>query len=140
MKFEKGTYNADRKQRRVKRLNKTSTIPEAEIEKFAEEYLDYCNLAYIRIPDSIYKFIFSQSFLPIGIKILIAKFIKGLPDLTILFKNGKYICVELKTNTGKLSKGQKDFRDIVGYNNFYVIRSVEDFQKIIDKKRMEFCK
>ena len=103
---------------------------EAALQRQAEAYLDHMQLAYIRIPDAVYKSVFAYTNIPLYIKKLISSFIKGLPDLTVLYDNGAYQCIELKTKSGKLSQGQKTFAKRVG-DNYYVVRSFEAFQQLI---------
>jgi len=110
---------------------------ERDIQKQCEAVLDYARIAYIRIPDALNRFVFGANFVPPQLKKLISAFIKGLPDLTILSKDGRYYCVELKTAKGKLSQGQKIFCRKVGEGNFYVIRSVEGLQELIVDKGIE---
>jgi len=128
-KFSKG------KQVGGKFKNKKATFKESDLQKACEKYLDMVGLAYIRIPDSLYRSVFGTSVMPVHIKKQISGCIKGAPDLTILFKNSKYVCVELKTNIGKLSIGQKRFRNGVTVENYYVIRDVQDFVNLIKEKR-----
>jgi len=120
-------------------------LKERDIQKQCEDVLDWSHIAYIRIPDILNSVIFAgfktQVFgrhttvhLPPFIKALISSFLKGLPDLTILSKDGSFYCVELKTTIGKLSQGQKTFAKTVGENNFYVLRSVEALQELIREK------
>lgn len=137
LKFPKKSYTKEQRKRRVKRQTAKAPVKESAIQKFAEDYLDACGLAYIRIPDAIYKAIFGNGIVPIHIKVLISRFIKGLPDLTVLFPNGRYVCAELKTTKGKLSAGQKAFRILVGEQNYFTIRSTEEFKKLIDDHRKE---
>lgn len=102
---------------------------EASLQRQCEAYLDMLQICYIRVPDAIYKSIFGYaSNVPLQFKTLISGFIKGLPDITVLFKHGTYLCVELKTKKGRLSLGQKHFRDKVGEENYLVIRSFEEFK------------
>ena len=97
------------------------------IQRSAEDVLKKLNLRYIRIPDAVYNIIFSKnSLIPEWVKILIAASISGLPDLTVLLKDGRYICIELKTKTGKLRPKQKEFQNDVGVNNFYTCRSIDE--------------
>ncbi|MCD6106803.1 MAG: VRR-NUC domain-containing protein, partial [Caldisericaceae bacterium] len=120
MKFPKKSYTKKRK----KASNKT---PESALQKFCEDYLELNGIAYIRIPDHVYSFIFSSSIIPVWIKKLVAAYLAGLPDLTILLKDGRYICVELKSQTGKLRGNQKRFRNMVGSDNFFVVKTPEEF-------------
>ncbi len=110
---------------------------ERQIQAQCEDLLDYAGIAYIRIPDSLNSAIFGNNFVKPQFKKLISSFIKGVPDLNILSKDGKYYCVELKTSKGKLSQGQKTFCNKVGEDNFYVIRSVEGLQELIINKGIQ---
>jgi hypothetical protein len=121
------SYSKKRISRRAKRISKTADIKESVIQRSAEDLLKKLNLRYIRIPDAVYNIIFSKnSLIPEWVKILIAAAISGLPDLTVLLKDGRYICIELKTKTGKLRQKQKEFRNDVGVNNFYTCRSIDE--------------
>jgi hypothetical protein len=63
---------------------------------------------------------------------MIAAFTKGVPDLTILHECGKYLCVELKTEIGKVNQNQKKWaRNIIG--QYHVIRSFDDFRILVDE-------
>jgi hypothetical protein len=129
MMFPKGNY------RNKKRENARAKTPESVLQNQCESYLEQCQLTYIRIPDGLNKAIFGEeSTLPIKIKVMIAAYTKGLPDLTVLHADGRYICIELKTEVGKLSLNQKTWsRPII--ENYYVIRSFEDFYTLINKWR-----
>lgn len=56
---------------------------------------------------------------------------KGLPD-TIVVKDGKFIGLEFKGSSGKLSDDQVEIsrRIILSGGDYYVIRSIDDLQKI----------
>lgn len=58
--------------------------------------------------------------------------ISGAPDFVFLSKN-KSICIELKTQSGKLSKNQKLFEKWAINKNisFYVARTVADVKKYL---------
>ena len=59
---------------------------------------------------------------------------KGRSDLTLYYKGTVYH-IELKTKTGKQSKAQEEFEDIMESHgfNYYIIRSLEEFKALIDK-------
>ncbi len=93
---------------------------EESIQKLAEEYLDIQGIMYIRISAQVYR--------------LAGKYageLCGIPDLTILFEDGRYLAVELKSNKGKIRKGQKEWARKLK-SNYYVIKSFETFQNLID--------
>ena len=108
-------------------------VPEKVIESQVESLLDNLGLKYIRVPDAIYRAIFGSGNIKPHIKALISTFIKGLPDITVLLKDGRYICIELKTTAGKLSQGQKTFANAIGDKNFHVCRSVEEVIDLLKK-------
>jgi len=58
----------------------------------------------------------------------------GVSDLIILH-NGECLFIEVKTLSGKQSEKQKYFEKIVSLQGFkyYLVRSLEDFKKIINK-------
>jgi len=106
---------------------------EADLQRQAEEYLQVQGIPFIRVPDAIYKAIFSSRTIKPYIKALISRFIKGLPDLIILDPAGRWnraCCIELKSATGKLSQGQKNFAKRV---NVVVKRNFEDFVKEVEE-------
>lgn len=109
-------------------------LKEAQIQKQCESLLDTMRLAYIRIPDKLYSTIYSPySKIPPQTKAFISTFIKGIPDITILLRDGRFICCELKTTTGKLSQGQKNFCKLVGEDNYHIVRSVEGLQELLKR-------
>ena len=115
---------------------KALTCKESDLQNLCEEYLDWMHVRYIRIPDILYNIIFNPlsdvyKLLPDWIRKIIAKYIKGLPDLTILFPDGRYWCVELKIKKGRMSQGQKTFAKYVPIT---IKRSFEDFKKELDEK------
>lgn len=116
-----------------KAAKKKAGVSEAVIQSQVESLLDNLGITYIRVPDAIYKAIFGSSTIRPHIKALISSFIKGLPDITILLTDGRYICVELKTAAGKLSQGQKTFEKLVGRSNYHVCRSVEEVVELLKK-------
>lgn len=130
MELPKRAYNKERKTRRINKMRSVSEVSEAAIQGQCEEYLNWMHIKYIRVPDMLYKAVFSGS----GdnyLKSFISKYIKGQPDITLLLKDGRYHCVELKTEKGKLSDSQQSFKLEVGEHNFSVIRSFNDFVSLV---------
>ena len=118
------------KNKRIARLQVGSGITEHQLQRQCEQYLRINNIVFIRVPDAIYKAIFGNRLIPPATRALISSFIKGLPDLTILLPSGKYICVELKTATGKMSQGQKEFARNIPVT---ICRTFEEFRKLVDE-------
>jgi hypothetical protein len=116
-----------------KRAKKRAKTPESIIEEQVEGLLDNMGLKYIRVPDSIYAAIFGNNMVKPYIKAMISAFIKGLPDITVLLRDGRYICIELKTEAGKLSQGQKTFAKAIGEDNYHVCRSVDSVVELLKK-------
>ena len=128
-----GKTGAQPKQGIRKKAKARAKVPEKIIEEQVESLLDNLGLKYIRVPDSIYSAIFGNSYIKPYIKKMISVFIKGLPDITVLLRDGRYICIELKTTAGKLSQGQKTFCKAIGEDNFHVCRSVEEVLELLKK-------
>lgn len=131
MQFPKNNYTKQREARRKNRNSKKSRVPENVLQQQAEQLLDNMGIVYIRIPDQVYKLCSPRSSVPAWGKQLISKYLKGLPDLTLLFQSGRFKCIELKTNIGKLSIGQKRFKNIVGVDNYKIVRSLEELKNIV---------
>lgn len=60
----------------------------------------------------------------------------GVPDLLLFIPNGGYngLAMELKTPTGKLTKGQQEYRDIFRRCGwcYAVIRSFDEFMEAVN--------
>jgi hypothetical protein len=117
--------------KQIKRANNKLKINEKELQSQCENYLQYLDITFIRIPDSVYRAIFShQTAVKPYIRALISKAIKGVPDLTLLHK-GRFLCVELKVGKNKMTLGQKQWaRNILTW--YEVVDNFEDFKKIVD--------
>ena len=120
-----------------KRKSKKARTPEDIIQAQAEEYMDRLSISYVRIPNAVYRLLFAfkigLSGREIGERKRISDYLKGLPDL-ICLRKGRYLAVELKTDTGKLSAKQKLWRVSIGTE---VCRSFEEFRELVDKWRDE---
>lgn len=59
----------------------------------------------------------------------------GVADILLLRDNGTYgyLCIELKTSTGRQSEPQKEFEKAVGENGgkYVIVRSLDEFMTII---------
>jgi hypothetical protein len=60
--------------------------------------------------------------------------VKGRSDM-VLYHNGISIMIELKTEKGRQSPGQKTWQDLMVSQGFeyYIIRSLEEFKELIVK-------
>lgn len=125
------------KKKRVKKEvdRRSKGLKECQIQEQCEDFLDSMDIVYLRIPDALGKWIFGKdSRVPSYLQALISSFIKDQPDLTILSKDGKYYCVEIKTVDGRQSEGQKKFEAKVGCENYYLLRSVEALVELVTEK------
>lgn len=140
--------------RRRKKINTDPNAVNLEnpLQLQCEGYLNALRVAFVRIPDQLHVEANSEKGLfvrlltsrlkwccgPIwNLKRLIKLYFKGKPDLTILFRSGRYIAVELKSRSGEQSSGQRDFEYLVGSNNYYIIRSFDVFRELVDKFRLD---
>ena len=115
-----------------KEHHKLSTkVPEKAIQKAVEELLNILHLQYIRIPDGIYRTAKNGNWYNRGEQAKALKAVKGVPDITILLTDGRYICIELKKNGGKQSLGQKQFERSIGADNYHICYSVEDVKNVL---------
>ena len=117
----------------------TEKIPESEIQIECDEILDKASIAFIRIPEIVYTVVFGWlgDKVPVKVKEAISAYLKGLPDLTVLCKSGRFYCVEIKTKVGRESQGQKNFKRLVGESNWYLIRSSQELVKLIQDKGIQ---
>ena len=110
------------------RTPKKAVIPERTIQAQCEAWLRVKSLFFIRIPDSMNRGIFANPEIPLWTKKHISDFIKGIPDLTIL-KDGRYLCVEIKTTIGKLTHEQEQVLKVTGC---LMVRSFEEFREVVE--------
>ena len=113
---------------------KKRTSPEKLIQKKVEAYLNILGVRFFHIPDYLLMFIKATPGVPQYLKNLVSQHFKGLPDLIIWHKNKKgfnhCLLLELKTETGKLSQGQKNWHKGL---NVAVTYGAEEAIKEIDK-------
>lgn len=60
----------------------------------------------------------------------------GIPDILICL-NGKFIGIELKTHTGRISKAQEYIKSKIesAGGKVFIVRSVDELKKIIEKEK-----
>ena len=109
--------------------DKVDDVQENILQQQCEELLDWYKIKFWRMPDSLETYIMTRT--PIQYKKIFSKYFLGKPDLTILLPSGKYLNVELKTENGKLTGGQKRFAK---QQETYVVRSFDDFDKLLNEK------
>jgi hypothetical protein len=119
---------------------KTVKQPEKVIQSQIEGMLKSYGLKYFHIPDNLLCFLKTNSAVPQGIRNLISEHFKGVPDLVIFHKNqeGYNFCLllELKTENGKVSTGQKNWHAGLNVNVTYGLEEakkvVEEFIEFVD--------
>jgi len=59
----------------------------------------------------------------------------GVSDMLMMIPNGKWVCIEWKTETGVQSEGQKEWQKLAESlgNTYIVVRSENEFFSVIDK-------
>ena len=104
-----------------KKSTPKAKMPEKDLQEMTEQYLDAMNVRYFRIPDALLRAIFGNNFATPWEKAQISDYLKGYPDLTIFhptkYYKGLYPTVlplELKTEAGKMSQGQKKWQKDIG--------------------------
>jgi len=92
-----------------KRKNPKVHIAEDELQKQCNDVLEAYRIRYIRLPDWVWLWLKKSA--PMSIMNYMSKVFTGMPDnIAILPLNDKYnlaLCLELKTETGKLHGKQK---------------------------------
>jgi hypothetical protein len=114
--------------RQKKRALDAVGISEHDLTVQCEDYLNAMGIVFYRIPDALYRSVFASRSVSSFVKTLIARFVKGVPDFTILSDDGRYLCVELKTSIGKLTQGQKSFAKKIPVE---VIRDFDSFVNLV---------
>lgn len=61
---------------------------------------------------------------------------KGISDLTLFFKNGVTVWVEIKTETGKQSEYQRIFQKMLEEtgNKYMIVRSLDDLIEQLERE------
>ena len=117
-------------------------MKECEIQEMVEKYCDLKGLRYHRMPDSLYRWIFStQSKVPVHVKKQCSDYMKGVPDMIIMAPHGAYnqcLLLEIKADKGKLSQGQKNWHKglnvCVAYGFESCKETIDNFINYIDKE------
>ncbi len=93
-----------------------ATRPEKQIQESVEAYLRLRGLAYFHLPDALLKAGFSHGAAINYALINAARDVRGFPDLLIFDerRQGEVLCVELKTETGKMSVNQREWQRVLG--------------------------
>jgi len=116
-----------------KNMGKAPKTSEAMLQKQCEDYLVIRKIAFVRIPDAVYREVFGRNNTSPRLRGVISSYLKGLPDLTVLYPSGRYLAIELKSGSGKMTQGQKNFKKLVGVDNYYLVRSFDAFRELVDE-------
>ncbi len=109
-----------------------ATRPEKQIQESVEAYLRLRGLAYFHLPDALLKAGFSHGAAINFALINAARDVRGFPDLLVFDerRQGEVLCVELKTETGKMSVNQREWQRILGTK---LCRGFEEAKTVIDE-------
>jgi hypothetical protein len=103
---------------------------ERDVQGECESWLNRNSICFIRVPDALLAFIYRQthngppgftswlSKILMPIRKIVASYLSGVPDLVVLFRNGRYLCAELKNRRGKPTRSQKRFSSLVPIHIF----------------------
>ena len=130
--FPKGDYTKKRNQRRTKRLNPLAKTKEKTLQKDVEKTLDKLGVRWLHIPNEIYRAFFSTQYrVPKHIAYKVSGYIKGVPDLIVFLKDGRFFCLELKVGSNGATLEQKKFRDSVGVDNFFICHDIDEVNIVL---------
>lgn len=107
--------------------------PEKLLQEHCEAYLDLMGLRYTHVPENLQRYLRQQA--PPHIARFASEAFKGVPDLLIFDKldaeeTNTMLAVELKSKTGTLSQGQKNWHKGL---NVHIIRSFDTFKELIKR-------
>lgn len=119
---------------------KVSGPPEADIQREVEGYCEARGIYYVRVPDALYRWIYgARNSVPVWVRCLIARYIKGVPDMILLrdMGNGKgcfALPLELKRSGAKLSPEQVKTQEAIGtkvaYSTAEAIGYIKEFEDL----------
>lgn len=116
----------------VKSSGRPDDAPESVLQNQAENWLRWNRLEFWRMPDHLARYL--QTTAPIQYRKIHSEYFLGKPDLTILFPDGRYLNIEFKSKSGRMSTGQERFARNI---DVYEIRSFESFVKLVESKLNE---
>ena len=124
--------NAQLEKANRKKLTKTvCRQSEDSLQHQAELYLELKEIPFIRIPTSVLAEVSHGR--SSAAKHDVSKYLCGVPDLVCLFDDGTYLCIELKTDIGKVSQGQKNWWNRIGKEPL-VCRTIEEVIEVLKSK------
>ena len=112
-----------------------ATKPEAVTQRLVEEYCERLGLQTLHMPEILLRNTFARgrvvSGAEIGAMVRASDEVGGLPDLLIFDprRHGLILCIELKTEVGKLKPRQKNWKATTGAK---LCRSFEEARAVID--------
>ena len=101
-------------------------IKEKELEKFAEKIFRLYKCKVLHAPNCVTRVIGGRF-----INIVVDKGNAGWPDLIVLGPEGRYLLIELKTETGRLNPDQIEFQEWCKQNNhpYHVLRTFDEIEQ-----------
>jgi hypothetical protein len=112
-----------------------ASVPESQLQSFAESVARNRSLKFIRCPDEAYAWIFNNPLTPKWVIDAVSDYLKGIPDITFIkpYKDTNYslaMLTELKTDStgSKLNYSQRTF---MAGQNYVELRNVNDIAKAI---------
>lgn len=115
--------------------------PESELQGFANALLDAMGLTYLRLSESALRAIFANPAIPVYVKKHVSDQLGGWPDNMILYPLGNglnlCLCMEIKTETGKLRASQKrrarDVSIMVVRDRAEIEAAIKGFKKMAER-------
>lgn len=115
-----------------KKPSKKATKPEAQLQQECEAILEACGIVFLHIPAYLLNAGFrdgASSGPAMWAMRNAAKDVRGFPDLCVFHPDGlHFLCVELKTEVGRLTPSQEMWRRAV---DGCVVRSVPEFDALL---------
>ena len=106
--------------------------PEHDFQKQVVNYLKYNKFYVFSVPNGLYikNIATRKHYKAMGLT-------AGVSDLIIIRPGGKYVCVELKTKTGKQSPAQIEFEQkiISSGGEYFVWKSLKDAEIWVNKNK-----
>lgn len=122
---------------------------ENDLQDSCEGWLLRNKIRFIRIPGALFAFIYRKSHkgppgfsvwlyrLLMPLRKIVSYYFSGVPDLIILFQNGRYLCAELKNKKGAPTGSQKKFSGLAPVHIFRDLESLK--KKSIEVGDLENC-
>lgn len=103
-------------------------MKEKELQKFAEKLIKLYRLPFVHVPNCVYRRIGGRF-----VSIVVDKGNAGWPDILALGPEGRFLLMELKTETGRLRTEQEDLKKWCADNghSYTVCRTPEEIEQAV---------